>query len=178
MSIKHMMQAALMTAVIIVLGLIPGIPLGFIPVPIVLQNVGILLAGELFGIKRGTISVWLFELLVVLGMPFLSGGNGGFAVFLGPTAGYLIIWLFTPALVGGLIKLTNATNSWWREWLAVWIAGVVVMNVFGASWLAIQNHLSLSAAAITFLTFIPGDTIKSLLAVVVARRLRRVKRLD
>ncbi|GAF36427.1 substrate-specific component BioY of biotin ECF transporter [Lentilactobacillus farraginis DSM 18382 = JCM 14108] len=40
MKIREVTEIALMTAVIIVLGLIPPIPLGFIPVPIVLQNLG------------------------------------------------------------------------------------------------------------------------------------------
>ena len=51
-NIVHLTQTALMTAMLIVLGMIPGIPLGFIPVPIVLQNMGVMMAGELLGPKR------------------------------------------------------------------------------------------------------------------------------
>lgn len=40
-TIKHLTQTAMVTALIIVLGFFPGIPVGFIPVPIVLQNMGI-----------------------------------------------------------------------------------------------------------------------------------------
>ena len=50
----------MMVAMIAILGAVPGIPLGFIPVPIVLQNMGIMIAGELLGPKLGTIAVWLF----------------------------------------------------------------------------------------------------------------------
>ncbi|WP_283679705.1 biotin transporter BioY [Lentilactobacillus sp. Marseille-Q4993] len=173
MKVKEITLTALMTAVIIVLGLVPGIPLGFIPVPIVLQNLGIVLAGELFGPKIGTLSVWLFMLLVTIGFPFLSGGTGGIAVFVGPTAGYLIAWLFTPALVGLSLKLGQATTKWWSEWLIVWIAGVLVMNLFGIVWLSVTNHIPLTTALISGLAFIPGDTIKSGIAVILARRLRK-----
>ena len=60
MKAKDITQIALMTAVIVILGMFPGIPLGFIPVPIVLQNMGVMLAGALLGPKKGTISVALF----------------------------------------------------------------------------------------------------------------------
>ena len=46
---KHLTQTAMVTALIIVLGFFPGIPIGFIPVPVILQNMGIFLAAELFG---------------------------------------------------------------------------------------------------------------------------------
>lgn len=76
-TIKHLTQTAMVTALIIVLGFFPGIPVGFIPVPIVLQNMGIFLAAELLGRKYGTIAVGLFLGLVALGLPLLSGGAWG-----------------------------------------------------------------------------------------------------
>lgn len=61
---------ALMVALLIVLGFIPGIPLGFIPVPIVLQNLGVMLAGALLGSRKGFLAVAIFLLLVAIGAPF------------------------------------------------------------------------------------------------------------
>ena len=49
MKTKNVALIAMMTAIIIVLGFVPPIPLGFIPVPIVLQNMGIMLAGAILG---------------------------------------------------------------------------------------------------------------------------------
>ena len=42
--------------------------------------------------KTGAISLVLFIVLVALGLPLLSGGRGGFAVFAGPSVGYIISW--------------------------------------------------------------------------------------
>lgn len=39
--------SAMMVAILIILGLFPGIPLGFIPVPIVLQNMGVMSCWDL-----------------------------------------------------------------------------------------------------------------------------------
>ncbi|GAA2967013.1 hypothetical protein C5L28_002684 [Lentilactobacillus parakefiri] len=93
MKIRQLTQTSLMIATIIVLGMIPPIPLGVIPVPIVMQNLGIMLAGILLGSKNGTIAVGVFLVLAFLGFPVLSGGQAGPAVFIGPTAGYLVGWL-------------------------------------------------------------------------------------
>ena len=67
LSIYEMTVVAMMIAIIVILGAVPGIPVGVIPVPIVLQNIGIIIAGELLGPRLGTFAVWLFLFLVVLG---------------------------------------------------------------------------------------------------------------
>ena len=166
--------SAMMVAILIILGLFPGIPLGFIPVPIVLQNMGVMMSGELLGPRYGTISVGLFLLLAFLGMPILSGGNGGMAVFIGPTGGYLIAWLFTPLLIGLLINRFQIYNkSWIFELLILLLAGVIFIDLVGAIWLSYQSHITLIAALISNLAFIPGDLIKSALAVIIVRRIRK-----
>ena len=75
MTTKHLVYTALMTAIICILGIVPSVPLPFMPVPIVLQNIGIFLAGIILGRKLGTTSVIVFLLLVATGLPVLSGGR-------------------------------------------------------------------------------------------------------
>lgn len=112
MKIRDIVQTALITAAIIVIGMIPPIPLGFIPVPIVMQNLGIMLAGIVLGAKKGTIAVSMFLLLAFLGFPVLSGGQAGPAVFIGPTAGYLLGWLITPAMMAYGLSRPIVSRSW------------------------------------------------------------------
>ncbi|WP_235807339.1 biotin transporter BioY [Loigolactobacillus rennini] len=88
MKTRSIVYAALVAAIIIVLGLMPPLTLPFIPVPITLQSMGIMLAGSLLGKRDGTLSVSVVAILVLLGLPFLAGGRGGWAVLLGPTGGY------------------------------------------------------------------------------------------
>lgn len=92
MKIQDMMQMALMTAVIGMLGLIPPILLTFTPVPITLQTAGLLLAGGLLKPKHALISLLLFLLVVSAGAPLLSGGRGGIGVFFGPSGGFLLAY--------------------------------------------------------------------------------------
>lgn len=173
MKTKHLTQVALMVAIIIVLGLFPSIPLGFIPAPIVIQNLGILLAGLLLGAKRGTLTVGIFLALVALGMPFLPGGRGGIAMFVGPTMGYLLAYFWTPMLIAGLVKVTKADQHWWRTLVIVFLVGVIFIDGLGALGLAVQSHMSLYKALTLGLVFVPGDTIKAVLAVALAKSLQR-----
>ena len=50
-NVRDLLYIAMMSTILVILGFIPAIPLGFIPVPIVLQNLGVMLAG-IYWLKR------------------------------------------------------------------------------------------------------------------------------
>lgn len=165
-SVQNLTYIAMMTALLVVLGFIPGIPLGFIPVPIVLQNLGIMLAGILLGSKKGALSVLLF-LIVGIVVPVFSGGNNTIPVLMGPTAGYVVSWIFVPIVIGlGLAKLPS--KHFLPTFLIIWLCGVLFVDTLGAIWLAQSTEMTLDAALWSNLAFIPGDTIKALIATVIA----------
>lgn len=169
---KLLVYAAMMTTFIIILGFFPGIPLGFIPVPIVLQNLGIMMVGELLGPRYGFGSVFVFLLLVLVGLPILSGGRGGASVFVSPSAGYIIAWLFTPLIIGYLLKKLGNTKPWWYEFIIVIIGGMIFVDILGVLWLSWQTGMSLGLAFKANLAFIPGDVIKAILSVLIIRKIR------
>ncbi|AFS00733.1 biotin transporter BioY [Lentilactobacillus buchneri] len=175
MKIRQLTQTALMIAAIIVLGMIPPIPLGIIPVPIVMQNLGIMLAGLFLGSKNGTIAVGVFLLLAFLGFPVLSGGQAGPAVFIGPTAGYLFGWLITPLMMGYRRSRPFMSHSW-GQLIVIWISGVLIVNLMGALWLWWVTPISLIGALTSGLLFIPGDTLKAVVAYLVAVRMKVLSR--
>ena len=75
-----MTKVALFAAVMGVLGLMPPIPIGVIPVPITLQTLGVILSGGILGARLGAMSQIVFLLLVATGLPLLAGGRGGLGV--------------------------------------------------------------------------------------------------
>lgn len=91
MKIKDMMFTAIMAAVIAVLGLLPPIPLPFIPVPITVQTLGVMLAGSILGARLGGVSLLLFVVLIGLGAPLLSGGRGAWVFWLDLQAGMFLV---------------------------------------------------------------------------------------
>ena len=69
---------------------------------------GVVLAGAVLGARRGFLSVVLFLALVAIGLPLLSGGRGGFAVFTTPYAGFLWAFPFAALVVGWLTERRGA----------------------------------------------------------------------
>ncbi|RLC01276.1 MAG: biotin transporter BioY, partial [Deltaproteobacteria bacterium] len=75
-------------AALIAAGAYISVPIG--PVPIVLQNLFVFLAGLLLGSKWGLACVGVYLLAGACGLPVFAGGTGGIARFAGPTGGYLL----------------------------------------------------------------------------------------
>ncbi|PZO79352.1 MAG: BioY family transporter [Mesorhizobium amorphae] len=174
MTTRDLSLAALFAALIAVLGMMPPVPLGFIPVPITLQSMGAMLAGTILGAKRGGLAVLLFILLVAVGLPVLSGGRGGLAVLLGPTGGYIFGWI-AAAVVCGLLseRLVREGQSEWRQmggfFLAAVLGGIVVLYAIGAPWVTASTGTPLGTVLAGSLAFIPGDLLKAAVATVAAR---------
>ncbi len=87
------------------------IPLGFTPVPITLQTLGVLLAGGVLGPLWGAVSMILYILIGALGLPVFAGGSSGFGVLLGPTGGYLLSYPIAAAVIGWLTHLKTAQKK-------------------------------------------------------------------
>ena len=131
MSTKNLVFTALMTAIICILGLVPGVPLPFMPVPIVLQNIGIFLAGIILGRKMGALSVIVFLLLVATGLPVLSGGRGGIGVFVGPSAGFLFLYPFIAYFIGLIRDRYYGKINFLILFVTTLIIGVLALDIIG-----------------------------------------------
>ncbi|HEL0579609.1 TPA: biotin transporter BioY [Streptococcus equi subsp. zooepidemicus] len=166
LSTKDLVKVAMMTTLIIILGLIPAIPLGFVPVPIVLQNLGVMLAGLILGGKKGTLSILLF-LVIGLFLPVFSGSRTTVPVLMGPSAGYVFAWLFVP-LVFALLYRSWLARYRSLAFLAIFISGVLLVDLLGTIWLAVYTDMPLTRSLVASLVFIPGDTIKAVIATALA----------
>jgi biotin transport system substrate-specific component len=174
MTTRDLVLISLFAAIIVALGLLPPITLGFIPVPITAQSLGVMMAGVVLGARRGTIAVLLVLLLAAIGLPVLSGGRGGLAVFAAPTTGYLIGWVFAAFTTGFLSeRLVSHEQPGLVQgvsfFIAALIGGVVVLYAFGIIYLAVVTGIPLSKAFLGSLAFIPGDVVKSFVAALVGR---------
>ncbi len=170
MRLKDMLFAAMMAAITAVMGLFPGIPLPG-GVPIVLQNMGIMLAGSLLGKRGGGLSILLFVLLVASGLPLLSGGRGGLGVLAGTSGGYILSWPLMAFLIGWLTE--RGPLSFRRLFLAN-LAGGLFNYACGAAWLAVVANLTFTQALMAgVLPFLPGDLIKMAIAAFLALGIHR-----
>ncbi|MDR0641474.1 MAG: biotin transporter BioY [Treponema sp.] len=159
---------------LIAAGTFISIPLPFSPVPIVLQNLFSLLAGLVLGPALGAAAVGLYLLAGIIGAPVFAGATGGIARVLGPTGGFLLGYLFS-AFTAGLIAgrpRRGIKLPLWRISLAV-LAGLLVIYLPGLFRLRFAAGSWGKALVTGFLPFIVGDTIKGIIAVLIAPRLRQ-----
>ena len=173
MKTQKLTLTVMMIAILIVMAYIPAIPVGI--VPIVVQNMGIMLAGALLGWRNGVLAIIVWLLMAAVGLPVLVGGVGGLALFFGATAGYIWAYPFAAALIGFSVQtLDRFHKTNFVTLLAVIILfGVILVDVSGAVGLTVVTHMPLAKALIMQLTFVPGDLAKTVLATIVTLALRR-----
>lgn len=164
-------RTVVFAAFVAVLGIFPGLYLGGAAVPVVLQNTGPLLAGSILGPRRGGAAILLFLLMILIGLPLLSGGRGGAAAFAGPTGGFLLGWLLSAVVVGLVVRAFRRRPTLPVLLLAN-LAGVLVDYAVGIPyWAAFTGDLP--TAALQSLAFAPGDVVKIALVAVVAVAVHR-----
>ena len=171
--IKDMSLVALFSAIIVICSLItiPSV------IPFTLQTFAVFLCLNILGAKKGIISILIYILLGVVGLPVFSGFNGGIGALLNVTGGYIIGFIFS-ALVFWLI--TSIFNKKTRKIvnLIASFAGLIVCYIFGTLWyvlLFVKKGDSISFASaftICVLPFIIPDILKIVLSVVISEKVR------
>ena len=166
-SVKPIVYSALFIALISI-GAMIAIPVG--PVPIVLQNMFVLLAGLILPPAWATGCVAVYLLMGFVGLPVFAGGTSGIGKVFGPTGGYLLSYLpaaFLTAVISG-----RAEKSLVLDCVAAML-GMAVIYMFGVPWLKWVLAVSWSKAlAVGMYPFLVGAVLKMAAAVIIARKLR------
>ena len=174
LSARDLALVASFAAFIAVLGMPPGVLLPGNAVPITLQTLGVMLAGSILGWKRGALSVLVLLVLVAAGLPLLPNGRHGLGVFVGPSAGYLVGWVFGAAVIGWLVQRRLPAYPLWWGGLANVVGGIGVVYLIGIPvQAAVLGTSGLIATATSALLFLPGDVIKAVIATAVASAVHR-----
>jgi biotin transport system substrate-specific component len=142
-------------------------------VPITGQTLAVLIVGASLGATRGAVSLSLYALLGLVGLPVFSPKDDGShvvgtAAFLGSTGGFIIGFIAAAALTGWL-----AQRQWDRKIVKAIVsfsAGTIVTFIFGNLWLGywmgangFDNDLN-SVLSAGLYPFIIGGVVKALLA--------------
>ena len=159
-----MVLVALFAAITAACAVFPPVQVPFVPAPIVVQNIGVMLAGSILGARRGGLALLLFVALVAIGMPVLTGWKGGLGVILGPTGGFVLSWIPAAFVVGALVERFWSRLDFWKLLIANVIGGIVVVYALGIPWLAAVAQLEVSKALVGSAVFVPGDVVKAVIA--------------
>src|SRR6202522_762528 len=144
------------------------IPLPFTPVPLTVQNFGVLLVGLLLGSRRGFAALALYLAEGAMGMPVFSPmGPGGIAQLLGPTGGFLLAYPLVAWLAGFIME--HGRKNFARAAVGGFLADVLLF-VGGLSWLAVLTHSVALAFRLGLYWFLFAEVIKVMMAAGIAAR--------
>lgn len=147
------------------------IPLPFTPVPLTVQNFGVLLVGLLLGSRRGFAALALYLAEGAMGMPVFSPtGPGGIAQLLGPTGGFLIAYPLVAWMAGFIVE--RGPKSFARAALGG-ILGEVLLFTGGLTWLAVLTHSVAQAFRWGLYWFVFAEVIKVMMAAGIAASWKR-----
>lgn len=159
---------AVFTALIIVFAFV-SIPTPTAGVPIVLQNAVIILAGLVLGGRRGLFVGLLFMVLGLVGLPILAGGRSALSAIAGPTVGYLVGYIISPAITGLIAYRAPRNKTGMTVTLAIaGIVGLAIQYFCGSIGLMVRSGMSFGAAILAQVPFIVPDLIKVVAMVVIA----------
>ena len=141
--------------------------LGFTPVPLTGQTFAVLLSGAVLGMRRGALSQLVYWMAGLTGLPFYSGGAGGWKSGTGATLGYLVGFIVAAGAIGYLAEKKQDRN--FATSLPAMLLGSTLIYTCGAAWLTTYLNIGFAtgetnAIALGVAPFLVGDVIKALLA--------------
>ncbi|MBP8083027.1 MAG: biotin transporter BioY [Spirochaetes bacterium] len=141
-------------------------PIG--PVPIVLQNFFILLAALFLKPRMMLLTIFVYLLAGLIGLPVFSGGKSGAVHFLGPTGGFLIAYVpasFSASLFRNYVKFNFYFSS-----IGASLIFIAVVYIIGIAWMIPSFGIN-KAIAFGLIPFIIPDIIKAAAAITIDKTL-------
>lgn len=137
-----------------------AIPLPFTPIPLSLQTFAVLLVGAVLGSRRGALSMGLYLVAGMVGVPWFAQHQSGwsFASF-----GYVVGFVLAAYLVGRLAE-RGADRTVLRT-TGLMVLGNLVIYTVGVAGLMLATGLGVERAlALGVVPFLIGDAVKIALA--------------
>lgn len=166
---RSLVTSALLVALLAASAFV-SVPVG--AVPVTLQTFVVVLVALVFEPGQAAVVLALYLGLGAAGAPVFSGGQGGVAVLVGPTGGYLV-GFGLGAVAGALARTRSRLAAPVGDVLAAAVV-LAIVYALGASWLARSTGTTLAAAVAGGVApFVFLDAAKAAGAVVVAVALRK-----
>jgi biotin transport system substrate-specific component len=141
------------------------------PVPMTMQSWAVLLVGAVLGPTLGTMSVVLYLIEGLMGLPVFAGPPYGFARLAGPTGGYLIVFPVAAFIVGWAMRFRLCRTAFGAFLMMMLGHGVIFAG--GIPWLAQYTGWEKAIAA-GLTPFLIGSAVKAALGAATLSAARRV----
>ncbi|MEV6752070.1 biotin transporter BioY [Streptomyces sp. NPDC051214] len=137
-----------------------AVPVPGSPVPVTGQTFAALLVGTALGARRGFLSLAVYALVGMAGMPWFAEAGSGVAA---PSLGY-VLGMLLAATVAGALARRGGDRSVLRT-AGTMVLGSAIIYAVGVPYLAAATGMSMTQAVAAGLTpFLIGDALKAALA--------------
>ena len=171
LEIKNLTKISLCVAILCVTSYLV-IPIPFSPVVVGLQTIMVNLVGLIFKSKEAVMTILIYLLMGLIGLPVFSAGTSGPGKLFGPTGGFYFGFLVAVLLIS---LLKGKKISFVRYCIVTIVAGIPIQHAFAILFMCIHNGWNVRAAFFTVsLPFIGGDVIKCVIASSIGVALNRV----
>ncbi|PKN44610.1 MAG: biotin transporter BioY [Deltaproteobacteria bacterium HGW-Deltaproteobacteria-17] len=137
------------------------VPIPGTPVPMTLQSLSVTLAALTLGGRLGALSMSLYLLLGMAGLPVYADASGGLHTTLGATGGYLLGFILAQPIMARAARTRTGAYAGWKGLVAALVLGHAVIFALGVFWLKIRLGFDWASALDGGLwPFLPGTLIK------------------
>lgn len=171
LEIKNLTKISLCVAILCVTSYLV-IPIPFSPVVIGFQTIMVNIIGLIFKPKDAGMSILIYLLMGLIGLPVFSAGASGPGKLFGPTGGFYFGFLVAVLLIS---LLKGKKISFVRYCIVTIVAGIPIQHAFAILFMCMHNGWNFEAAFLTVsLPFLVGDVIKCVMASTIGVALNRV----
>lgn len=148
-------------------------PLPFTPTMVTAQTIIINVIALLLTPKHAFITVLLYIVMGLLGLPVFSGGTSGLAKILSPSGGFILAFLVAAPMMS-LLKLKFGIG-FKRCLIITTLVGMPIIYLIGGVWMSFVGQIGFVAALnAAVLPFIIGDVLKCIIASLLVLKLENV----
>ena len=159
----------------------------FFPIPMTMQTFVVLFIGITLGPKIGLLTISLYLLEGIFGLPVFAGTPEkgiGFVYFTGPTMGYLIGFLIATYIAGTFkyknifthLTIMEVTLNVLSNFIKLVIA-VSLIYIFGLLWLGFLLGWDKPIFQLGMLPFLPAELFKLLILSIISGSLGKIKKI-
>lgn len=146
-------------------------------VPITLQTFFAILAGIILGSRLGAISMTVYALVGLVGVPVFAKFGAGMSTLISPTFGFILSFIFTAYVAGKIIEKNRTLSAF----VIASLIGLIINYVFGTNWMyfaykfwaAAPEGFTYKMAWLWMVVPLPKDIILAVFAGMMGHRLEK-----
>ena len=167
-NVKNLITISLLASILSVLS---PFTINVFIIPFSISTLLIMLYAVSFDLFISEMSVIIYILLGLVGLPVFSNGVGGINKLMSPTGGFIIGYIFLNLFIG--LFYNKKENAFYHYLILLF--GNAILYIIGSIWFMIVTNNSLYVSLMTCVVpFIISDHIKIFIVILITPKIKRI----